>query len=187
MVLGPVHVVFLELIIDPVSSIVFEAEPEEDGLMARPPRKPDAPLFDAPLMLHGLLQGAVVMVAALGIFQLGIGDAHGEEVARCMAFVTLVIGNLGLVLTNRSMKTSAFRALTRPNRALVFVVITTVAALGLALYAPWLRGLFGFAPLELPRLAEAAGAALACIVVNDLIGLIWRWSAAKAADRRASA
>jgi len=77
------------------------------------PRKPDAPLFDAPLLLHGLLQGAVVMVAALGIFQLGIGDAHGEEVARCMAFVTLVIGNLGLVLTNRSMKTSAFRALTR--------------------------------------------------------------------------
>ena len=105
MVLGPIHVVFLELVIDPVSSIVFEAEPEEDGLMARPPRKPDAPLFDAPLLLHGLLQGAVVMVAALGIFQLGIGDAHGEEVARCMAFVTLVIGNLGLVLTNRSMKT----------------------------------------------------------------------------------
>jgi len=180
MVLGPIHVVFLELVIDPVSSIVFEAEPEEDGIMARPPRKPDAPLFDAPLLLHGLLQGAVVMVAALGIFQLGIGDAHGEEVARCMAFVTLVIGNLGLVLTNRSMKTSAFRALTRPNRALVFVVIMTMAALGLALYVPWLRGLFGFAPLGLPRLAEAAGAALACIVVNDLIGIIWRWLAGKA-------
>ncbi|MTV31675.1 HAD-IC family P-type ATPase [Rhodoblastus acidophilus] len=180
MVLGPIHVVFLELVIDPVSSIVFEAEPEEDGLMTRPPRKPDAPLFDAPLLLHGLLQGAVVMVAALGIFQLGLGDAHGEEVARCMAFVTLVIGNLGLVLTNRSLKTSAFRALTRPNRALVFVVITSMVALGLALSAPWLRGLFGFAPLGWPRLAEAVGAALACIVVNDLIGVIWRWLAAKA-------
>jgi Ca2+-transporting ATPase len=184
MVLGPIHVVFLELVIDPVSSIVFEAEPAEEGLMARPPRKPDAPLFDAPLLLHGLLQGAVVMVAALGIFQLGIGDAHGEEVARCMAFVTLVIGNLGLVLTNRSMKTSAFRALLRPNRALVIVVITTVAALGLSLDVPWLRGLFGFAPLGPPRLAEAAGAALACIVVNDLIGIVWRWVAAKAAERR---
>jgi Ca2+-transporting ATPase len=184
MILGPIHVVFLELIIDPVSSIVFEAEPEEVGLMSRPPRQPDAPLFDAPLLLHGLLQGAVVLVAALGIFQLGIGDAHGEEVARCMAFVTLVIGNLGLVLTNRSMKTSAFRALMRPNRALVFVIITTLVALGLALYLPWLRGLFGFAPLGLPRLAEAAGAALACIVVNDLIGIVWRWFASKAGERR---
>jgi len=187
MVLGPIHVVFLELVIDPVSSIVFEAEPDEEGIMARPPRKPDAPLFDTSLMLHGLLQGAVVMVAALGIFQLGIGDLHGEEVARCMAFVTLVIGNLGLVLTNRSLKTSAFRALTRPNRALLFVVIATLAALTLSVSVPWLRGLFGFAPLGLPRLAEAAGAALVCIVANDLIGIIWRWLAAKAAERRAPA
>ncbi len=179
MVLGPIHVVFLELVIDPVSSIVFEAEPDEEGIMARPPRKPDAPLFDTALMLHGLLQGAVVMAAALGIFQLGLHDAHGEEVARCMAFVTLVIGNLGLVLTNRSLKVSAFRALLRPNRALVFVVITTVAALALAISVPWLRGLFGFAPLALDRLAEAAGAALACIVVNDLTGIFWRRAAAR--------
>ena len=184
MVLGPIHVVFLELVIDPVSSIVFEAEPEEDGIMARPPRKPDASLFDTALLLHGLLQGGVVMVAALGIFQLGIGDAHGEEVARCMAFVTLVIGNLGLVLTNRSMRSSAFRVLARPNRALVFVVITTVFALALSVSVPWLRGLFGFAPLGLPRLAEAAGAALVCIVVNDLIGMIWRWLAARVAARQ---
>ena len=98
MLLGPIHVVFLELIIDPVSSIVFEAEPEEAGIMARPPRPPAAPLFDAWLLLHGLLQGSIVMLAALGIFRLGIHDEHGEQVARAMAFVTLVIGNLGLVL-----------------------------------------------------------------------------------------
>lgn len=174
MVLGPIHVVFLELIIDPVSSIVFEAEPEEDGLMARPPRKPDAPLFDPPLLIHGLLQGGVVMLAALGIFRLGLADEHGEEVARCMAFVTLVIGNLGLILTNRSTTHSAFRVLTRPNRALGIVALITLAALALALFVPWLRGLFGFAPLTWPRLAEAASAALACIVVNDLIGIAWR-------------
>ncbi len=175
MVLGPIHVVFLELVIDPVSSIVFEAEPEEAGIMARPPRKPDAPLFDPALLLHGLLQGGVVMLAALGIFQLGIHDEHGEQVARGMAFVTLVIGNLGLVLTNRSLTSSAFTVLTRPNRALVFVIVTTMTALILSVSVPWLRGIFGFAPLEWPRLAEAAGAALACVVVNDLIGMIWRW------------
>ena len=71
--------------------------------MARPPRRPDAPLFDLELLAGGLLQGAVVMAAALGMFALGIHDDHGEEVSRCMAFVTLVLGNLGLVLTNRSM------------------------------------------------------------------------------------
>ena len=178
LVLGPIHVVFLELIIDPVSSIVFEAEPEEAGIMSRPPRKPDAPLFDTALLLHGLLQGAVVMVAALGIFLLGIRDDHSEEVARCMAFVTLVLGNLGLVLTNRSMTSSAVRVLMRPNRALLFVTVTTVLALSLSVSVPWLRGLFGFAPLTLPHLAEAAGAALACVVVNDAIGMVWRGLAA---------
>jgi Ca2+-transporting ATPase len=184
LVLGPIHVVFLELVIDPVSSIVFEAEPEEAGIMARPPRKPNAPLFGRGLVLHGLVQGVVVMVAALGVFWLGIGDTHGEQVARCMAFVTLVIGNLGLVLTNRSTTSGAFRALMRPNPALVFVVITTIVALALAISVPWLRGLFGFAPLTLPRLAEAAGAALACILVNDLIGLIWRRLAAGMGSRQ---
>jgi Ca2+-transporting ATPase len=101
-----------------------------------------------------------------------------------MAFMTLVIGNLGLVLTNRSMRSSAFRVLARPNRALVFVVITTVFALALSVSVPWLRGLFGFASLGLPRLAEAAGAALVCIVVNDLVGMIWRWLAARVAARQ---
>lgn len=107
LVLGPIHVVFLELIIDPVSSIVFEAEPEERGLMSRPLRDASAPLFDAELLTHGVLQGAVVLAAALGIYYLGVGDARGEEVSRAMAFVALVLGNLGLVFTNRSSTSSA--------------------------------------------------------------------------------
>ena len=174
LVLGPIHVVFLELIIDPVSSIVFEAEPEEPGLMSRPPRKADAPLFDAELLSHGVLQGAVVLAAALGVYYLGVGDAHGEEVSRCMAFVTLVLGNLGLVFTNRSSSSSALFVLARPNRALALVLAVTLSALAFALWVPWLRGLFGFAPLAWRHLAEAAGAALAATILNDVIGIAWR-------------
>ena len=173
-VLGPLHVVFLELIIDPVSSIAFEAEPEEDDIMLRSPRKPDAPLFDARLLIRGLLQGGVVLLATLATFELGIGDAHGEQVARCMAFVTLVLGNLGLVLTNRSMKMSTLQALTRPNKAMIAVFIITLTALALSLYVPWLRNMFGFAPLTPPRLLEATAAALGSVIANDIIGLIWR-------------
>lgn len=174
LVLGPIHVVFLELVIDPVSSIVFEAEPEEKDVMSRPPRKPGAPLFDATLLLHGLIQGAVVMTAALGIFRLGILDAHSEEVARCMAFVTLVIGNLGLVLTNRSMTSSAVRVLTKPNRALAIVVVVTSLALGFAVSVSWLRGLFGFGLLDGTQFTEAMSAAVGSILVNDVTGIIWR-------------
>lgn len=111
-----------------------------------------------------------------------------------MAFVTLVIGNLGLILSNRSMTHRALRVLIRPNRALVFVVVTTILALTLAVFVPWLQDLFGFAPLGWSRLAEAVAAALACIVVNDVIGIVWRWvdqrraaTGAKAVQSRAAA
>ncbi len=174
MVLGPIHVVFLELVIDPVSSIVFEAEPEEAGIMSRPPRRPDAPLFDRALVLRAMLQGGVVMLATLGIFLLGLRGTPGEQVARAMGFITLVLGNLGLVLTNRSITTSAFRVLTRPNRALLLVIVTTLAALTLSITVPWLRTLFDFAPPGWRRLVEATAAALMCLVVNDLIGVAWR-------------
>jgi Ca2+-transporting ATPase len=174
LLLGPIHVVFLELIIDPVSSIVFEAEPEEPGVMARPPRDPRAPLFDTFLLVRGLLQGGVVRAAAMAVFLLGIGGEHGEEVARAMAFVTLVLGNLGLVLTHRSITASAFRTMFRPNQALLLVLAMTVSALALALAVPWLRGIFGFAPLGVDQLAEAVAAAFASLVVNDLLGVASR-------------
>ena len=175
LLLGPIHVVFLELIIDPVSSIVFEAEPEEAGLMARPPRAPAAPLFDAALLARGLAQGAVVFAAAMGVFLLGIADTHGEGVTRAMAFVTLVLGNLGLVLTHRSISASAFASMLRPNCALALVFALTGSALALALTVPWLRDLFGFAPLRPDQIAEAAGSAIVGLLINDAIGVVARW------------
>jgi Ca2+-transporting ATPase len=66
----------------------------------------------------------------------------------------------------------------RPNRALVLVAVATALALTLSLSVPWLRGLFGFVAIGLPRLAEAAAAALACAIANDLIGIVWRRVAA---------
>jgi Ca2+-transporting ATPase len=172
-ILGPIHVVFLELIIDPVSSIVFEAESAEPGIMERPPRAPGAPLFTTELLLHGLIQGSVVLAATLGIFFLGLRDIHGTEVSRCMAFVTLVIGNLGLVLTNRSIHKSAFAVLFQPNPALLVVAAITAAALSLALSLSWLRELFGFAALSFSQLGEALGAAIAATIFNDLTGIAW--------------
>ncbi len=175
LLLGPIHVVFLELIIDPVSSIVFEAEPEEDGIMARPPRDPKAPLFSLALVMRGLLQGSVVLAAALAVFLAGVGDRHGEDVARGMAFVTLVLGNLGLVMANRSLGSSGFRAALLPNKALGFVLLATVLALVLTIEVPWLRDLFGFARLGAGQVAESIGAAVAGAVVIESIGMATRW------------
>jgi Ca2+-transporting ATPase len=174
LLLGPIHIVFLEMIIDPVSSIVFEAEPAEKDIMARPPRDPKAPLFDRLLILRGLMQGSVVLAAALAVFWIGAHDLHGEQVARAMAFVTLVLGNLGLVMTNRSASQSVIMAAIRPNRPLIFVVIITLLALTLSLNVPQLRDLFNFAPLSARHFLEATGASLLSIAVNDVLRLVLR-------------
>jgi Ca2+-transporting ATPase len=174
LLLGPIHVVFLELIIDPVSSIIFEAEPEEENLMARPPRDPDAPLFGPALMARGFAQGAVVLLAALAIFLIGVSHAHGEKAARAMAFMTLVLGNLGLILTNRSIASGALRTMLQPNRALGIVFALTLMCLVLALEVPWLRDLFGFARVGLNQILEATGAAIASVLINQLAGVVVR-------------
>lgn len=169
LLLGPIHIVFLELIIDPVSSVVFESEPEEDDLMARPPRRPEAPLFGRPLLARGLGQGAVVFLASLVVFLVGVREAHGAELSRTMTFVTLVLGNLGLIFTNRSTRPGLSRSFLHPNRSLLLVIALVAMALTIILWLPQLRTLFGFAPLSAVHLAEAAGAALACIPINQVV------------------
>ncbi|HYM02658.1 MAG TPA: cation-translocating P-type ATPase, partial [Stellaceae bacterium] len=113
----PVHIVFLELVIDPVCSIVFEAEPEEGDVMRRRPRARNAPLFSGKLMVWSVFQGLVVLLA-VGVFFLGLlhrGELEGE--ARAAAFLALVTANFGLVVVNRSYGASIAAALGRSNRA----------------------------------------------------------------------
>lgn len=166
LVLGPVHIVFLEMIIDPAASIVFEAEPEDDAIMSRPPRKPGSALFSLGLLAGGLLQGAVVLVAAFAVFLFGLRGGGGETAGRAMAFITLVTGNLGLVASHKAMGERLLAALRRPNRALGAVVILAIGALALALAVPPVRHLFDFAPLPSAAIAVAILAGLASLGVN---------------------
>ena len=143
--------------------------------MARPPRDPKAPLFGLALVVRGLLQGSVVLAAALAVFLAGVGGRHGEDAARGMAFVTLVLGNLVLVMANRSLGSSGFRAAPRPNKALGFVVLVTLLALVLTIEVPWLRDLFGFARLGAGQIAVSIGAAVAGMAIIESMGAAARW------------
>ncbi|MBW8363763.1 MAG: cation-translocating P-type ATPase [Rhizobium sp.] len=148
LVLAPVHIVFLELIIDPACSIVFEAEPEEAGAMDRPPRRPDAPLFSLRTLLLSLLQGATVFVAVAAVYALSLQRGQGVDEVRALTFATLVIGNLGLILVNRSWSSTLRVSLRTPNAALWRVIGGTLVFLACVLYVPGLRDLFGFTYLH---------------------------------------
>jgi len=158
LVLTPVHIVFLELVIDPVCSIVFEAEPEEPGSMQRPPRRPDVPLFSLPTLLLSLLQGATVFLAVAAVYAFALQRGQGVDAARALTFATLVAGNLWLILVNRSWSANLRDSLRIPNAALWRVVVGTLAFLACALYVPWLRGVFGFGTLHVDDLLLALAA-----------------------------
>jgi Ca2+-transporting ATPase len=174
LLLYPVHVVFLEFVIDPTSSIAFEAEPAERNVMTRPPRRAGARLFDAALMISALLQGTGILLVVATLY--GVALAHGtpERAARAMAFATMVVGNLGMILVNRSRDATLLETLSRPNPATWWVVGGTLAGLALALYAPAAREIFRFdAPnaMQLLACAAAAGIGIAWLQLTNLL----RW------------
>ena len=145
MVFHPVHVIFLELIIDPACSIVFEAEPAEPDAMRRPPRPADAPLLDRSTLLACLAEGGAVLAACLAVLWLGrVRLGLSLPAAQSVMFATLILANLGLIFTHRSQTAALSHSLRTPNRALWWVVLGTTLMLGAALTIPGMRALFHF-------------------------------------------
>ena len=164
LVLLPVHVVFLELIIDPACSVVFEAEPEEEDVMLRQPRDPKKPLFSRRNVALSFLQGFVVLVIVLSVYVFSIYRGQGDAEARTLAFTTLIVANLGLILTNRSWSRTILETLESPNSALWWVVGGALIFLAAVLYIPFLRELFGFAYLHFLDIAICFMAGIASIL-----------------------
>jgi Ca2+-transporting ATPase len=144
LILLPVHIVFLELIIDPACSIVFESEKEEQNVMTRTPRHKDEGLFTKRTLALSLLQGFVVLAMILVVYVNAISRGLGESEVRTLTFTTIVIANLCLILTNRSWSDTFGTILHTPNRAMTWVFAGTFICLALALFIPPLQALFHF-------------------------------------------
>ncbi len=118
LVLLPVHVAFLHLIIDPACSIVLEAEPAEPNVMQRPPRHPKEPLFGRKTVGLAILQGSGILVIILAIFLVSLYRGQGELDARALTFTTLILANLGLILSESSSSHLSLKILKSPNPTL---------------------------------------------------------------------
>ena len=150
-IFGPIHIAFLEMVIDPVCSLVFEAETDEEDVMRRKPRAPDAPLFSWPLIGWSVLQGGLAFGLVGAIFVIALYRGMPEDEARALTFFSLVLSIVSLILVNRSFSTSLVAAFRRPNPALAWIFLAVTVILGLSLLWPAASALFRFGPLACGR------------------------------------
>jgi len=153
------HIAFLELIIDPACSLVFENEPPEADVMKIPPRDTAAQLFGGATLWLALLQGVGVLAVVMGAY-VWSQQRLTEPEARALAFATLVFSNLALIFSNRSRTRRLPGLLGGANPILWIVTAATLGFLALSIYVPLLGGVFRFAPLSPAELALAFGLAL---------------------------
>lgn len=167
LLLMPLHIVFLELIIDPVCSIAFEAEQEEKGLMERPPRDPNEQFFGLKKILFSVGRGLLLLAMVVVVYISSIKEGHSDGEVRAIAFSSLIIGNIFLILTNLAKTRSFISAITEMNTAVMLILSSAAVLLLLIVSVPSLRQIFSF---EFPGyshfLSSIAGAALVLLILE---------------------
>jgi len=173
-IFSPIHIAFLEMVIDPVCSLVFEAETDEEHIMSRKPRTPDEPLFSWPLITWSILQGVLAFGLTSTIFIAASYSGMPENEVRALTFFSLVLSIVSLILVNRSFSTSLVDAFRRPNPALAWIVLAITVILSLTLLWPPANALFQFGPLHIDDLALAIFGGAFVLLVLEALKHLWR-------------
>ncbi|HPT22788.1 MAG TPA: cation-translocating P-type ATPase, partial [Bacteroidales bacterium] len=121
LILWPVHMVFLELIIDPACTMVFEAEKEEKNVMQRKPKDIDEPFFGRGKIIVSCLQGVGILLVCFLVYFIGLNMGYSEKSIRTLTFVTLICSNIAVILSNRSWTSGIFKILATPNKAVFWI------------------------------------------------------------------
>ncbi|GHH23601.1 ATPase [Sphingomonas glacialis] len=164
---GPIHIALLEMVIDPVCALVFEAERDEDNIMRRPPRDPAEALFSLPMIVWSVFQGGLAFAMLGTVFLVEHRSGMGEFELRALIFFALIAEIVALILVNRSFGASLRDALTRHNAALRYVAGAIVAVTGLILFLPRAQALLKFGSIGWRDMALALGLGLLLLVLLE--------------------
>jgi len=170
----PLHVVLLELIIDPTCSIVLERQPAETDIMDRKPRNPKEKLLNTGIFIKSIIQGLVIFAASFGAYFTTLGgNPDNAPLARAMGLAIIMLSNLFLVQVNSSDHDFAFQSIARlaKDKVMWAVNIFTVFGLLIILYTP-VNHFLKFEPLSASQLFGAVGIAAAAVLWYELVKLV---------------
>ncbi|MEO8307351.1 MAG: cation-translocating P-type ATPase [Pseudomonadota bacterium] len=165
---GPIHIALLEMVIDPVCALVFEAERSEADIMRRKPRDPREPLFAVPMILWSVFQGAIAFGMLATVFVFEMRGGMPEEELRALIFFALIAEILALIFVNRSFGTSVRKALAGQNAALRYVLGAIVVISSLIFFLPAAQTLLKFGSITWNDLAFALGLGIGLMMILEL-------------------
>lgn len=160
----PVHVIFLELIMGPTCSIVYENEPLEKNSMHRPPRQMTDTFLNLKELSISIAQGLAITVGTLFSYQYAVRNGYNEDLTRTMVFTTLVIANIFLTLVNRSFYYSILTSFKYENNLLLGLIVATVIMLLAMLYVPLFTSFFRLSALTISQLAVSVFVGFAVVI-----------------------
>ena len=173
LILWPVHVVFLELIIDPACSIIFEAEQAEKNIMSRLPRKINETFFGSKKIIISCIQGICILMATLSVYFVTLETGYKIGEVKAMTFAALIFANIATILTNRSWESSIFTILRTPNKTVKWVVGGAALFIFLVLTVPFLQKLFQFEPVSVLEIAATFIIGMSTMIWFEIYKHFW--------------
>ena len=176
----PVHIIFLELIMGPTCSIIYENEPLEKNAMREKPRKSTNTFFNGRELVTSIIQGLMITAGLVVVYQYGIGAGSTESGVRTMVFIALVVANICLTLVNRSFFYSIIHTIRYRNRLMLVIILVTIMLTIILLTVPFLKDLFEFTTVSLNALAFSISLGVASVVWFEGVKWFTRNRAGKA-------
>ena len=164
-IFSPIHVIFLEIIMGPTCSIIYENEPLEKNTMSQKPKALTATFFKWSELSISIIQGLVISAGTLFVYQYSVINGYSEELTRTMTFTVLIGANIFLTLINRSFYYSILTTLKYRNNLVLIIIFITISLVGLMLYIKPLTSFFNFETLNVLQL-------LTCIAIS-FVSVIW--------------
>ncbi len=171
-IFSPLHIIFLELVMGPTCSIVYENEPMEKNTMTQPPRPFSSTFFSWKELSTSILQGLFITAGTLFMYQYSIQHTYNEQLTRSMVFVTLITANVFLTLVNRSFYYSIFTTMKYKNDLVLVVIGVTIAITGLLIYVHSFANFFAFEYLNFAQLCISTLVGFVSVIWIELVK--WR-------------
>lgn len=171
-IFSPVHVIFLELIMGPTCSIIYENEPIEKNTMIQSPRPFTTTFFNWKELTTSIVQGIMITAGTLLAYQYAVQQGYNESLTRTMVFTVLIAANVILTLVNRSFYYSIMTTLRYKNNLVLLIISVTLAITGLLLFIPPLTTFFSFEPLSFSQLSISIGIGFLSVIWYEVVK--WR-------------